>query len=321
VEDSLKNSILDLHFKLTKVGSSYRIWFSNTSEEKPGPPQIYCFDGTDFHFYSRRRGKLQLGDNLVKKHQLINGALQYFPPFVLPWAEAVYDPEIQDDDAKTKIFITPEKLYKIVITIEGLQSVLTADGYTLKIPKIIRKVNKYGEGFGKTAQGFSYVVESGTFALLQKGEVSPEFFKISDAEVKQLAASIPSDRKARVFTFPIEKTLEAALQKSRSGGLPLFIMYGREACGNCEVLKEMIEKKDLNLNDPAFVIADINCDDEQEGPKFKKAYKIEGKALPFVVIASPTGELIESRTGTGELIDYRKFVSNALDHIKSQKGE
>src|SRR6478609_11402473 len=63
VEDGMKDSIINLHFELIKVRDSYRIRISKTGEETPGAPQIFCFDGTNFHFYRGRLGKLQLGDN------------------------------------------------------------------------------------------------------------------------------------------------------------------------------------------------------------------------------------------------------------------
>ncbi|MFA6356653.1 MAG: thioredoxin family protein [Candidatus Omnitrophota bacterium] len=111
--------------------------------------------------------------------------------------------------------------------------------------------------------------------------------------------------------FAWENDLEQAITKSKASGKMLFIMFGREACGNCQHLKKMIKSNDVVVRVSQFVIADINCDNEKQSKAFYKRYSVSGNMLPFVVIARSDGSMITSRTGYAEAAEYNKFIKGA----------
>lgn len=112
--------------------------------------------------------------------------------------------------------------------------------------------------------------------------------------------------------FAWENNLEQAIAKAKANNKMLFIMYGREACGNCQHLKKMIKGGTVNLEVNQFVIADINCDDKKQSPAFYKRYSsVSGSYLPFVVITRPDGTMLVSRTGYGKAADYQNLIQDA----------
>ncbi|MFA5317375.1 MAG: thioredoxin family protein, partial [Dehalococcoidales bacterium] len=111
--------------------------------------------------------------------------------------------------------------------------------------------------------------------------------------------------------FAWENDLEQAIAKSKASGKMLFIMFGREACGNCQHLKKMIKSGAVDIKINKFVIADINCDNKKQSAVFYKRYSVSGNMLPFVVIAKPDGTMINSRTGYAEAAEYNKLIKDA----------
>jgi thioredoxin-related protein len=111
--------------------------------------------------------------------------------------------------------------------------------------------------------------------------------------------------------FAWENDLDQAISKAKANGKMLFVMFGREACGNCQHLKKMIKSGAVDVKANRFVIADINCDNQKQGAAFYKRYSVNGNTLPFVVIAKPDGTMITSRTGYGEAAEYNKFIKSA----------
>jgi thioredoxin-related protein len=105
--------------------------------------------------------------------------------------------------------------------------------------------------------------------------------------------------------------LQKALDVARESGKQLFVQYGREACGNCQVLKGYIKKKSLRLSDSKYVYADVNCDDPATSALFRKHFKVEGTTLPFVVVAGAEGEQLAARSGYGTVKDFEKLLRDA----------
>lgn len=114
--------------------------------------------------------------------------------------------------------------------------------------------------------------------------------------------------------FPAD--LETAIKQAGAEQKALFIIYGREACGNCQSLKAMIASHQLRLSKSKFLIADLNCDDATQSKAFRQRYAVEGKTLPFVVIARPDGTMVASRSGGASEKTYNDFISDAKKELK-----
>jgi thioredoxin-related protein len=108
-----------------------------------------------------------------------------------------------------------------------------------------------------------------------------------------------------------ETNLLEALTKAKTENKLLFVQYGREACGNCQALKAMIRKREVNLSDADFVYADVNCDDPDTRQVFGNRFTVEGRMLPFVVIADPEGKQLAARSGYGEAGEFEDFIRDA----------
>lgn len=114
--------------------------------------------------------------------------------------------------------------------------------------------------------------------------------------------------------------LGVALAKAKAEQKMLFVQYGREACGNCQALKKMIAEKDVRLAESKFVYADVNCDDAATSQAFKSKFKVEGKTLPFVVIADPEGKQLAARTGYGSVKEWEELIKDAQRAAKKAGG-
>lgn len=110
--------------------------------------------------------------------------------------------------------------------------------------------------------------------------------------------------------------LETAIKQAGTEQKALFIMFGREACGNCRSLKTMIDDRQLRLSKSSFLITDLNCDDPVQSKAFRQRYAVEGKTLPFVVIARPDGTMVSSRSGSGSEKVYNDFIRDAKKQLK-----
>ena len=105
--------------------------------------------------------------------------------------------------------------------------------------------------------------------------------------------------------------LKTALEQAKSEGKMVFILYGREACGNCQALRKMIASGDVRISDKEFVYADINCDDPKVNQAFGQRYKVDGNTLPFVVIAGSDGKQLASHTGYGDKDAFEALIHDA----------
>ncbi len=104
---------------------------------------------------------------------------------------------------------------------------------------------------------------------------------------------------------------DAAMDRGKAEGKMIFIQFGREACGNCQALKSMIRGGQVRLRDSEMVYADLNCDDSKTSRKFHGAYKVDGRMLPFVVIADPSGHQLAARSGAGSAEEFMKLIKEA----------
>jgi len=110
--------------------------------------------------------------------------------------------------------------------------------------------------------------------------------------------------------------LNAALEKAKAENKILFVQYGREACGNCQMLKGYIKGRDLRLSESKYVYADVNCDDAATSKLFKEKFKVSGNTLPFVVVAAADGTQLASRAGYGDVREYEDLLKEAQKAAK-----
>lgn len=110
--------------------------------------------------------------------------------------------------------------------------------------------------------------------------------------------------------------LKSALETAQGSGKMLFVQYGREACGNCQALKGMIEKRQVRLSESKYVYADVNCDDSAASALFREKFKVSGSTLPFVVVAAPDGTQLAARSGYGTADQYEDLLRDASKAAK-----
>ncbi|RBP36111.1 thioredoxin-like protein [Roseimicrobium gellanilyticum] len=111
--------------------------------------------------------------------------------------------------------------------------------------------------------------------------------------------------------------INAGLAQAKTENKLLFVQYGREACGNCQALKGYIKDRSLRLSESKYVYVDANCDDSSTSQAFRSKFKVEGKTLPFVVVAAPDGTQLAARTGYGSVKEYEDLLKEAQKASKS----
>ncbi|MBI5820388.1 MAG: thioredoxin family protein [Verrucomicrobia bacterium] len=114
-----------------------------------------------------------------------------------------------------------------------------------------------------------------------------------------------------------ETNLNAALAKAKKEGKMLFVQFGRESCGNCQALKGMINAGDVKLSERNFVYADVNCDDRATSQLFRSKFKVQGRTLPFVVIADSDGKQLAARSGYGSADEFKRLIKDAQKMLKT----
>jgi thioredoxin-related protein len=110
--------------------------------------------------------------------------------------------------------------------------------------------------------------------------------------------------------------IDAGLAQAKTENKLVFVQYGREACGNCQVLKGYIKDRSLRLSESKYVYVDANCDDSSTSKAFRSKFKVEGKTLPFVVVAAPDGTQLAARTGYGTVNEYEDLLKEAQKAAK-----
>lgn len=123
-----------------------------------------------------------------------------------------------------------------------------------------------------------------------------------------LALSVPV-RAAAEYETNLNKAVATASEQKKM----MFVIYGREACGNCQATKQMIKSKQIKVPESKFVLVDLNCDDKAVSAEFRKRYSGEtfGNTLPFVVVADSSGNALASSGGYKSADDWEKILKTA----------
>lgn len=123
-----------------------------------------------------------------------------------------------------------------------------------------------------------------------------------------VALSVPA-RAASEYETDLNKAVDTAGSQKKM----LFVIYGRENCGNCQATKQMIKSKQIKVPDSKFVLVDLNCDDKTVAAEFRKRFSGEtfGNTLPFVVVADSSGNALASSGGYKSPDDWEKILKTA----------
>ena len=107
----------------------------------------------------------------------------------------------------------------------------------------------------------------------------------------------------------VSKALSQAKKENKMG----FILMGREACGNCQATKKLINEEKVPVSADKFVVADINVDDARDNAEFQREFKKEkfGSMLPFVVITDSKGKALASYSGYKSQADLTALINDA----------
>ena len=105
--------------------------------------------------------------------------------------------------------------------------------------------------------------------------------------------------------------LPTALAKAKAENKLLFVVFERMGGPASRWLDKYIMTSALYLPESQFVYADLNCDDRAVAKPFFAKFKVEGRFLPFVVVADSDGNQIASRTGRGTLAEYQNMLLEA----------
>jgi len=110
-----------------------------------------------------------------------------------------------------------------------------------------------------------------------------------------------------------ETDFSKALEAAKSQNKMMFVIYGREKCGNCQATKAMIKSKQIKVSDSKYVLVDLNCDDSKVSSDFRQRYSKEtfGNTLPFVVVADSTGNALASSGGYKDANEWEKILKAA----------
>lgn len=107
----------------------------------------------------------------------------------------------------------------------------------------------------------------------------------------------------------VSKAISAAGRDKKLG----FILMGREACSNCQATRGLVNEGKVPVTADAFVIADINVDDQKASSEFTKKFKKEkfGDTLPFVVITDSKGKALASFSGYKDAASLTAMIDEA----------
>jgi glutaredoxin len=107
----------------------------------------------------------------------------------------------------------------------------------------------------------------------------------------------------------VSKTISAASRDKKLG----FILMGREACGNCQATRRLVNEGKVPVTADAFVIADINVDDPKSEAEFSRKFKKEnfGNTLPYVVITDSRGKALASYSGFKDAATLTTMIDEA----------
>ncbi|MDF3058134.1 MAG: Thioredoxin-like [Rariglobus sp.] len=117
-------------------------------------------------------------------------------------------------------------------------------------------------------------------------------------------------------------SLPTAIETASKDNKLIFITYGREACGNCQSLKKLINERKVKLFDSEFVLVDLDCDDKAVAREFYGKYRsllTDAKTLPFVIVAKSDGTPVAAITSYKDAGAYNKFIMDAKKQANAAK--
>ena len=114
---------------------------------------------------------------------------------------------------------------------------------------------------------------------------------------------------APAWANDVSKAISQAGKEKKLG----FILMGREACGNCQATRKLVNEGTVPVTSDAFVIADINVDDPRASAEFEKKFKKEkfGSTLPLVVITDSHGKALASYNGFKDAATLTAMIEEA----------
>ena len=110
-----------------------------------------------------------------------------------------------------------------------------------------------------------------------------------------------------------ESDLSKAQSLAQSQNKMMFVIYGRENCGNCQATKAMIKSHQIKVTESKFVLVDLNCDDSKVSADFRQRFGKEnfGNVLPFVVVTDSAGNALASSGGYKDAGEWEKILHAA----------
>jgi thioredoxin-related protein len=134
--------------------------------------------------------------------------------------------------------------------------------------------------------------------------------------IAMLAGPVLADPPA--FQKDLLKTVHAATKDKKMA----FILLGREACGNCQATKAMINDGKIPVTAETFVAGDLNIDDRRVQSAFMQKYQKEkfGNTLPFVVITDSRGKALASSGGYKSPEQWTALIDEAKKKFTAQSG-
>lgn len=115
----------------------------------------------------------------------------------------------------------------------------------------------------------------------------------------------------------LSRTIHQATRENKLG----FIVLGREACGNCQATKRLVNEGKIAVTADSFVTADLNIDDPKTEAEFSRKYKkLEfGNTLPFVVLTDSRGKAITHASGYKNAEFWNKAIEDAKKQAPMKK--
>ncbi len=114
--------------------------------------------------------------------------------------------------------------------------------------------------------------------------------------------------------------LPAAITTAAKDNKLIFIQYGREACGNCQSLKRLINARKVKLFDSEFVLVELDCDNKEVARAINGKYRAllgDARTLPFVVVAKSDGTPVAAISSYQDADAYNKFIIDAKKKAKA----
>lgn len=176
----------NFRYKLTKQGISYRITI-HTLDTLQTELFVICFDGANFYHLTTSSKTLRVGSNVAVMSRYATGALMNFPPFIIPWTISDCGAPQEGSTESKLVFITPEKHFQLLFSVDPAYFSLSSNQVELKIPKSIKSMTLYLDNFEKIDQKSSFIVETKTAALISTQKKFPSsFFKIPAADANTI---------------------------------------------------------------------------------------------------------------------------------------